>query len=446
MFSKSSLLLVLGVSLMLSGHEGESHPADENPSLTLPQTRRQFWTDRYGLFIHWGISSTLCDGDSVFRDRKLSPAEIRRVATFFNPQKFDAAQWVNVAKSAGMRYIAFTCRQSDGLAMWDSKVSDWNVVKQTPFGRDVVKDLASECQKQGIRLYLDYVPPEVDGIPGPQANKETTTTPSNKQAAAAASDLMNAQIIELMSKYGYIDGLRLEKAADANNEATQFLRTCTIVHALQPAALVGFARNMGAVPGQDFQFAEMGSNQTAAGYMNASNDHEAALSLEDPKVPLELSTTVNGSRGFRLGDLNFKSERVLLQDLIRAAGMDANLVFDVGAMPNGEIQPEITTRLNHIGTWLARHGESIYATRGGPVKPGPWGVTTQRGNKVYVHVLDSATTSVVLNLAAPVLSARYFSDDVEVAFTQAEGAATISLRPERPGEMDRLIVMRTKLP
>src|SRR5690242_17407225 len=118
------------------------------------EARRWFQDAKFGLFVHWGAYSVLGDGEWVMNNRKLHVAEYERLPPQFNPTGFNAAEWVAVAKAAGMKYITITSKHHDGFAMWDSKVSDWDIVKETPYGKDVLKMLAEECRKEGIKLFF----------------------------------------------------------------------------------------------------------------------------------------------------------------------------------------------------------------------------------------------------------------------------------------------------
>ncbi|HEY1679809.1 MAG TPA: alpha-L-fucosidase, partial [Candidatus Sulfotelmatobacter sp.] len=127
----------------------EYHPSPENL-----QARREFQDMKFGMFIHWGVYSVLGNGEWIFHDRKLKVDEYNRLPMFFDPEKFDAHTWVSLAKSAGMKYITITSRHHDGFAMFDSKISDWNIVARTPYKKDPLKMLADECHRQGIKLFF----------------------------------------------------------------------------------------------------------------------------------------------------------------------------------------------------------------------------------------------------------------------------------------------------
>jgi alpha-L-fucosidase len=409
---------------------------DENTPLSIKETRQQFQQDRFGLFIHWGIYSVLGDGEWVMNDKKIPAKDYERIARAFNPADFDAKAWVDLARSAGMKYITFTSKHHDGFAMWDSKVSDYNVVKRTPFGRDVVKELADECHRQGVKLFLyhshlDWHHP--DFFPLGDTGHFSGRPESgdwNKYL-----DYMDAQLKELLTNYGKIDGVWFDGWWDKPNADWRLERTYKMIHDLQPACLVGNNHHRKPMAGEDFQMFERDlPGQNTAGYSGTS---------ELGYLPPETCDTINTSWGYRITDHNYKSARQLLEYLVRAAGMDANLLLNVGPMPSGEIQPEFRDRLHEIGLWLAKNGESIYGTRRGPTPPQPWGATTRRDNKVYVHVLDKDTSSVQLHVSHRVRAARYFDDESEVPFTDEGGTVTLQLRPERPRELDRLVLILT---
>jgi len=159
-------------------------------------------------------------------------------------------------------------------------------------------------------------------------------------------------------------------------------------------------------------------------------------------LPLETAETMNDSWGFRITDDHYKSTGDLIRYLVRAAGMNANFLLNVGPMPNGEIQPEFAQRLKEVGKWTKQYGESIYGTRGGPVAAGPWGVTTQRGSTVYVHVLDwNAPVLALPNLPRPVRSARLLRDGSSVEFSAVKGGFVLRVPDLQPDEADRVIAL-----
>lgn len=434
MFSRYHLYLIAAL-LLLPGNSVVGHPADENPDLTLPETTRRFRQDKFGLSINWGVYSVLGDGESVMKDRKISNADYERIASSFNPTEFNAVKWVGLAKSAGVRYITFSCKGPDGFAMWNSKASDWNVVGRTPFARDVVKELADECHKQGIKFFVGFSQMDWHESEAETGEDNLANDKAQDNASSASAKLAAAQLSELLRNYGKIDGVRLDGWANSPDSKRTLHSLYHQIHDLQPAALI--ASDHPGEPDHDESYKIQNHAEQALAESNYLGPFKYG------RIPLEVSETINNSHGYRRTDKDFKSTRKLIQELIRTAGMDANLSLNIGAMPNGEFQPELTDRLHEIGMWLAKNGESIYETRGGPYPPQPWGVMTHRGKRVYVHVLDPETTSIAIRLPSKLQAARYFPDDSDVKYQDNDGTITLSLRKERKDDVERLIVLRT---
>jgi alpha-L-fucosidase len=213
----------------------------------------------------------------------------------------------------------------------------------------------------------------------------------------------------------------------------QLARTYGMIHALQPAALIGSNHHRLPTPGEDFQMFEKDlPGQNTIGF----NTTEVGA------LPLETCETMNGSWGYNLTDRDFKSTAQLIGYLVSAAGRNANFLLNVGPTPTGEIQPEFASHLREMGAWLATHGEAIYGTRGGPVPPRPWGVTTQNGDRVYVHVLDWADPELTLPaLPRPVQSARLLVGGARVPVRESPQGVTLTLPARAVGEVDQIVVL-----
>jgi alpha-L-fucosidase len=402
MLNRRSFALLL---LALSGapaRGAEPGPAgDYRPTPQNLEARRWFQDAKFGLFIHWGVYSVLGDGEWVMQNRKMKVADYERLPGMFNPTAFDAKQWVALAKAAGIQYITITSKHHDGFAMFDSKLSDWDIVDRTPYKKDPLRALAEECHRQGIKLFfyysqLDWHHP--DYFPRGRTGQETGRADSgdwNKYI-----DYMDGQLTELLTRYGAIGGIWFDGWWDRKQTADwRLARTYALIHRLQPAALVGSNHHLTPFPGEDFQMFE----RDLPGKKTAEFNADSVVS----QLPLETCDTINGAWGFNATDRKWKDPRDLLRTLVRAAGMNANFLLNVGPLPNGQIQPEQAERLRQMGAWLKKYGTSIYGTRGGPVAPRPWGVTTKKGNTVYVHVLDWPDSQLVIpGLGGPVRAAR----------------------------------------
>ena len=197
----------LGAALLTAGlpvlaQEGYQ-PAPANLA-----ARRWFQEARFGLFIHWGVYSVLGDGEWVMNNRHIRVAEYEKVPAFFNPIDFDPAQWVSLAKAAGMKYITITSKHHDGFAMFDSKVSDWDIVDRTPYKKDVLKMLAEECHRQGVKLFfyhshLDWHHP--DYYPRGRTGHDAGRPESGDWNRYL--DYMDAELKELLTNYGEVGGI-----------------------------------------------------------------------------------------------------------------------------------------------------------------------------------------------------------------------------------------------
>jgi alpha-L-fucosidase len=427
---------VVGLAATLAVVIPTPAPAQQGyqPSPENLAARERFQADKFGLFIHWGIYSVLGDGEWVMQNHRIPAARYEFVATQFNPVEFDAAAWVALAKAAGVRYITITSKHHDGFAMFDSRVSDWDIVDRTPYGRDVLKQLADACREQGVQLFfyysqLDWHNPDYD----PRGNTGQYAGRPDSGDWSKYLDYMDAQLTELLTNYGPIGGIWFDGWWDKPQADWQLGRTYALIHRLQPAALIGSNHHQAPNPGEDFQMFEKDlPGQNTAGF----NTNVVST------LPLETAETVNNSWGFSLQDTHFKSVPDLVRLLVKAAGHDANLLLNIGPRPDGTIDPEQAERLRGIGVWLQKYGTSVYGTRGGPVKPQPWGVTTRRGDTVFVHVLD--WNQPLLALPAPpgrVQSAMMLVGGAKVPFTQSAAGVVLTLPTARADDVDRVAVL-----
>lgn len=405
------------------------------PSAANLKAREWFREARFGLFVHWGVYSVLGKGEWVMNNDKMTIGEYEKLPPRFNPVKFDAAEWVSLVKAAGMRYITITSKHHDGFAMFKTKLNKWNIVDGTPYGKDPLAMLAEECRKQGVKLFfyhshLDWTHPDYfpRGRTG-QASGRPERGDFNRYL-----DFMDAQLTELLTNYGDVAGIWFDGIWDRKDADWRLRKTYDLIHKLQPAALVGNNHHLAPYEGEDFQMFEKDlPGQNTAGF---SGDSKIG------NLPLESCDTINGAWGYNATDRRFKSTKQLLHYLIRAAGMDGNFLLNVGPKPDGTIQEEFVTRLKEMGAWMAKNGETIYGTRGGPVGPRPWGVTTKKGRTVYAHILDWPDRVLALPaIPGGVKSARILGGgEVKVGVTN--GAVLLDL-PEGRDPIDTIVAMET---
>lgn len=434
-----SVRLALILALVLTVFLTRTALRAELPETVPPErlaAREAYRDARFGLFIHWGVYSLLGQGEWVMQTRELPVTSYEWLASTFNPVRFDAREWVALAKRAGMRYITITARHHDGFSMFATRTSPYNIVDWTPFGRDPLKELADECHRQGIKLFfyysqLDWHHPDY----WPRGGTGLKTGRPASGTWEAYLDFMDRQLEELLTRYGSIGGIWFDGMWDKPDAPWRLERTYALIHRLQPAALIIPNHHRAPLAGEDVQTFEQDLPGANTAGFNTKQIGE---------LPLETSLTMNKSWGFNITDREFKSSAAIVGYLARAAGSDANLLLNVGPRPDGTIQAEAAERLEEVGRWLATNGESIYGTRGGPVAPRSWGVTTRRGTRIYVHILDWPDR--ILSLppwGERVTSARLLATGERVGVTESEEGITLTL-PNAPKGFDVVVVLETR--
>ncbi len=404
------------------------------PAATNLAARTWFQDAKFGLFIHWGVYSVLGNGEWVMEQQKITKSDYQKLPAFFNPTEFNANEWVSMAKAAGMKYITITSRHHDGFSMFNTRHSDWNIVQRTPYKKDPLKLLADECHKQGIKLFFYYS--ELDWYQEnyfPLGRSGQFTGRPAKGDWHKYLDFMDAQLTELLTNYGDIAGIWFDGWWDKKNADWRLKQTYDLIHRLQPQCLIGNNHHQAVKEGEDFQMFERdlpGANES--GYSPESSIGH---------LPLETCETMNKSWGFNIKDDKYKTTKELIHYLVKAAGNNANFLLNVGPMPNGKIQPEFVDTLQNVGKWMMKYGETIYGTRGGPISPKPWGVTTEKDGKTYVHVLNPVDKVLLLSgFPKKIGSVSVFGSKTVVKYKQDNFGLAIVL-PEVLTEHDTILVI-----
>lgn len=427
---KRVLSLLLTASLAFPAlAQKEYVPVPENV-----QARKEFQDNKFGIFLHYGIYSMLADGEWAMHNKNLNYKEYAKLAGGFYPSKFNAAEWVAAIKASGAKYICFTTRHHDGFSMFDSKYTDYNVVKATPFKRDIVKELADECHKQGIKIHFYYSHIDWyrdDYYPLGRTGHGTGRTTHGEWKTYY--QFMNNQLTELLTNYGPVGAIWFDGWWDQDQNPGfdwQLPEQYAMIHKLQPACLVGNNHHQTPFPGEDIQIFER----------DLPGENNAGLSGQEVSpLPLETCETMNGMWGYKITDQDYKSTKTLIHYLVKAAGMNANLLMNIGPQPNGELPAISIERLKEMGEWMKAYSETIYGTRGGIVPPHDWGVTTQKGNKLYVHILNLQDKGLFLPITdQKIKKAVMFTDKTPVKFTQDKQGVVLKLA-EVPTDIDYVI-------
>mmetsp|Transcript_78494 Transcript_78494/g.211084 ORF Transcript_78494/g.211084 Transcript_78494/m.211084 type:complete len:485 (-) Transcript_78494:76-1530(-) len=355
------------------------------PSKGNLKNREIFKQLRFGLFIHWGVYSLLGRGEWVMHHDKIPIQSYKLLAPQFNPVLFNATEWVQTAISAGMRYITFTAKHHDGFCMWHTKQTNWNIVDATPFKTDVLRELAKATSAANMPLFVYYSPLDWShpdyyprGMTGRTSGRPESGNWSNYLA------YMHRQLEEILTGYGPIAGIWLDGWWDQpSHEHWRTEETYQLIHRLQPDALIGNNHHRSPFWGEDLQLFEKDApGENTAGYAHSSM-------TVDARLPLETCDTIhaNGAWGYT-HDHTPRPIDWIVRSLVRAAGYGGNLLLNLGPQPDGQLQTEYVTTLEHVGAWLATAGEAVYGTRAGPTPVEHWGASTHTRDAVYVHVLE----------------------------------------------------------
>jgi alpha-L-fucosidase len=377
----------------------------------------QQWREmKFGLFIHWGPVSLKGTeigwsrgGERRGRKDKSTgsiPVEIYdNLYKQFNPVKFDADEWIQTAKDAGMKYLVFTSKHHDGFSMFDSQLTDYKITN-SPFKRDVVKELADACHKAGLKLGYYYSPPDWY-----HPDYRTENHPRYIK-------FLHGQLKEICSNYGKIDIIWFDglggKAEDWDSESL-FRK----IRRLQPHVIIN----------------------NRAGLPADHDTPEQRIGRFQNDRPWETCMTICRQWAWKPND-QMKSLKQCIDTLVRVVGGDGNLLFNVGPMPDGLIEPRQVTRLKEMGNWLRQYGRSIYATRGGPFKPGDWGASTYKGNTIYIHVLNwDGDTLTLPPIPKKIITSSIMTGGSAIV-RQTALAVEISVPEAYRKELDTIIVLQ----
>jgi len=398
--------------------------------------RLDWWRDaKFGMFIHWGLYAIPAGvwkgkdipgiGEWIMYRARIPVAEYELLAKQFNPVKFNAAEWVSLAKRAGQKYLVITSKHHDGFCMFKSEVGDYNIVDATPFGRDPLKELAAECQKQGVKLGFYYSQTQDWHHPDGDANNWDYDE-DKKDFAGYIDNYVKPQVREILTNYGPICLIWFDTPKGIADEQSRSL--ADLVHEIQPNCLVS------------------GRIGNAVGDYASSGDN--VIPGEAVDVDWETPATINDTWGFKKHDHNWKSTEDLIHKLVDITSKGGVYLLNVGPTAEGLIPQPSVDRLLAMGDWLKVNGEAVYGTRPGPIQGAGWCRSMVKPGKIYLHVFywPRAGEIQVPSIGKEVTKAYLLADPSCAALPITRGGDGLVIKgPVRaPDPIDTVVVLETR--
>ncbi|MCD6200179.1 MAG: alpha-L-fucosidase [Bacteroidales bacterium] len=431
---RRSSLIVLLLLMTAYSYAQLSGGGEANPSLHTNQQALQRWQNmRFGMFIHWGPVSLRGTEIGWSRGTKVPKHDYDSLYKEFNPVLFNAAEWVRIAKEAGMKYMVLVTKHHDGFCLWPSAYTDYDI-SATPYGKDIMQQLADECNKQGILFgtyysILDWwnsLYPGNHGEP-PKDNTKTDMIRYTRYLYHQVDELVNRYHTNIL----WFDG-QWEKPW--THEAG--MKLYTHLRELKDNLLINNRVDKGG----------NGEKGKSGKYAGDFLTPEQKIGTFDLVNPWESCITIARQWAWKPND-NVKSTKEIIHTLARTAGGNGNLLLNVSPMLDGRIERRQQKRLKETGDWLKKYGESIYGTLGGPYMPGDHMTSTRKNNRIYLHLLESPGRQLVLPSPgkAKVKEVRFLQGGA-LNYSRKKGDLVIELPETLPDPLDNVIVLELNKP
>lgn len=404
---------------------------------TAEANKMKWWKDvKFGMFIHWGVYSVLAGtyegkmipgpGEWIMNTAKIPIDKYKPYAKQFNPVKYDAEAWVKMAKDAGVKYIVITSKHHDGFALFDSKVTDWNVVDATPYGKDLLKPLVAACRKEGIKIGFYYSQAQDWTHPGGAAINGHWDKAQDGDMDAYLDTIAVPQVKEILSNYGDIDILWWDTPEDMTKARAEKFIPILKQH---PNLIT--------------------NNRLGGGFKGDTETPEQFVpSTGFPGRNWETCMTMNDTWGYKSYDTNWKSSKTLIRNLTEIVSKGGNFLLNVGPTAEGEIPQASIERLAAMGKWLHVNKESIYGSTASPFPYLSYGRCTRKGQKLYLHVFDYPSNgSLGVPMTNKITKAYLLADPMKPLFVtirKENKHSVIHLPKKVPDSINTVVVVEFK--
>ncbi|MEP3374117.1 MAG: alpha-L-fucosidase [Maribacter dokdonensis] len=406
--------------------------------------RMEWWRDaKFGMFIHWGVYSIIggergekiAGGGAEWAMDKLDYTieEYEKFPAMFNPELFNADDWVKMAKDAGMKYIVITSKHHDGFGLWDSKVSDYDIMDASPFKRDIIRELAEASREQGIRFgvyhsIVDWHHPQAQGNLFPNYNAgQKDQTVVNPEFPQYYKNYLKPQVKELLTNYGDIDIVWFDGDWIADYTTEMGKDMYGFIREMQPNTIINNRVDKGrkGMEGMDREgnFAgDFGTPEQEIPATGIAEDWEACM-------------TMNGTWGYKPDDTKWKSSEDLIQKLVDIVSKGGNFLLNIGPDGYGRFPSQSIRRLKALGEWTDANGEAVYGAKASPFDMPEWGRYTSKDGVIYAHIFNwPEDGKLKLNKAIKLKKASFLSNpQTNINFTTTDEGLILEL-PETSKE------------
>jgi alpha-L-fucosidase len=396
------------------------------------EKKMEWWKEaKFGMFIHWGIYSVPAGvyqdkpvkgiGEWIMNTAKIPVAEYQKYAAQFNPDRYDPEAWVKMAKDAGMKYIIITSKHHDGFAMFDSKITTWDIMDASPYKKDILKPLVDACRKAGIKIGFYYSQAQDWTQPGGAVSGGTWDEAQKGSFDSYLDKVAIPQVKEILSNYGEPDILWWDTPQNMTPERAAKFEAILKQH---PSLIT--------------------NNRLGGGYNGDTETPEQFVpSTGFPGRNWEACMTINDTWGFKSTDHDWKSTKTLIRNLTDIVSKGGNFLLNVGPDSYGQIPSASIERLAEMGKWLTVNQESVYGTTASPFPYLSWGRATRKQQKLYLHIFENPKDG---KLKVPMLNkvkkAYLLSDAAKVLKTKRSGGnLEIMLPNQLPDTINTVVVL-----